>query len=84
MVTYKDIEFENNPNAVSEEIQYKGDVYIKYAGHSCMTVYGMTEAQVLEMCNKFKDIEPRTGVVEIYSPANDKGRREYVNTIVLY
>ena len=74
----------NNPNDLPETTQYKGDIYIKFAGHSCMSVYGITEDQLMEMVNKFKEIEPKTGVVEIYGPANEKGHREYINTIVIY
>ena len=85
MVVYKDIEFENNPNDLPESVQFKGDIYIKFAGHSCMTVYGITEQQVIDMCNKFMAIEPKTGVVEIYSPEDEiTKRRGYINTIVLY
>ena len=80
----KTYDFVNNPNDLPETTQYKGDIYIKFAGHSCMSVYGITEDQLMEMVNKFKEIEPKTGVVEIYGPANEKGHREYINTIVIY
>ena len=84
MVEYKGIEFENNPNAVSEAMQFKGDIYIKFAGHSCMTVYGFNVDQVMEQVRKFQEIEPKTGVVEIYGPENIGSRRNYVDTIVLF
>ena len=80
----KTYDFINNPNDIPEDCQYKGDIYIKFAGHSCMTVYGITEEQVMDMVNKFKDIEPKTGVVEIYGPVDSKGHREYINTLVMY
>lgn len=80
----KTYDFVGNPNDLPEAGQYKGDIYIKFAGHSCMTVYGITEAQVMDMVNKFKLIEPKTGVVEIYGPADEKGHRDYINTIVMY
>ena len=45
MIVYKDIEFENNPNQISEAVQFKGEIYIKFADHPCMSVYGFSEAQ---------------------------------------
>jgi hypothetical protein len=80
MVVYKDIEFENNPNQISEAVQFKGEIYIKFADHPCMSVYGFSEAQVIEQANKFKEIEPRTFVVEIFGPENYGSNRTYVTT----
>lgn len=84
MVTYKDKEFENNPNHLPTSMQFKGDIYLKYAGHSCMTVYGFNETQVMETVKKFQEIEPKAGVVEIYGPENIGNPRTYINTIVLF
>lgn len=80
MVVYKDIEFENNPNQISEAVQFKGEIYIKYSDHPCMDVYGFSEAQVIEQVKKFKKIEPRTFVVEIFGPENYGSSRTYVTT----
>lgn len=84
IVDYKGQEFEQNPNDMLEETQYKGDIFIKYAGHSCMSVYGITIDNVMDMVEKFKVIEPKTGVVEIYSPCDTNMRREYIETKVLF
>ena len=84
MIVYKDIEFENNPNQISEDVQFKGEIYIKFADHPCMSVYGFSEAQVIEQANKFKEIEPRTFVVEIYGPENENNKRSYVTTQYFY
>ena len=87
IVIYKDKEFNNNPNDLPESTQFKGDIYIKFAGHSCMTVYGITRKQVMEQVEKFKEIEPKTGVVEIYGPENTMSTipiRDYVDTVVLF
>lgn len=80
MVEYKGQAFEPNPNQISEAVQFKGEIYIKFADHSCMDVYGFSEAQVIEQANKFKEIEPRTFVVEVYGPENYGSSRTYVST----
>lgn len=80
----KTYDFINNPNDLPESAQYKGEIYIKFAGHSCMSVYGITEKQLMEMVDKFKLIEPKTAVVEIYGPEDAKGHRDYITTAVLY
>lgn len=84
IVEYKGNEFEQNPNALSEATQYKGEIYIKFADHHCMDVYGISEAQVIEQVKKFKEIEPRTFVVEIYGPENENNKRSYVSTQYFY
>ena len=84
VVEYKGQEFEQNPNQVSEAMQFKGEIYIKYADHSCMDVYGFSESQVIEQVKKFKEIEPRTFVVEIFGPENHFSPRTYVSTQYFY
>lgn len=84
MVEYKGQSFENNPNAVSEAMQFKGDIYLKFAGHSCMTVYGFNVDQIMDQVKKFQKIEPKAGVVEIYGPENHFSPRTYVDTVVLF
>ena len=84
VVEYKGQEFEQNPNQVSEAMQFKGEIYIKYSDHSCMDVYGFSEAQVIEQVKKFKEIEPRTFVVEIFGPENHFSPRSYVSTQYFY
>ena len=81
---YKGHEFEQNPNALSESMQFKGEIYIKFADHHCMEVYGISEAQVIEQVKKFKEIEPRTFVVEVYGPENIGSKRSYVTTQYFY
>ena len=84
VVEYKGQEFEQNPNQVSEAMQFKGEIYIKYADHSCMDVYGFSEAQVIEQVKKFKEIEPRTFVVEVYGAENIGSKRSYITTQYFY
>ena len=84
VVEYKGQEFEQNPNQVSEAMQFKGEIYIKYSDHSCMDVYGFSEAQVIEQVKKFKEIEPRTFAVEIFGPENHFSPRTYVATQYFY
>lgn len=67
-VIYKEQEFDNNPNDIHESYQYKADIYIKFAGHSCMSVYGITKEQTMQMVQKFKQIEPKAWVIELYGP----------------
>ena len=84
VVEYKGQEFEQNPNQVSEAMQFKGEIYIKYADHPCMDVYGFSESQVIEQVKKLKEIEPRTFVVEIFGPENHFSPRTYVSTQYFY
>jgi hypothetical protein len=49
-----------------------------------MDVYGFSEAQVIEQVKKFKEIEPRTFVVEIFGPENHFSPRTYVSTQYFY
>ena len=84
IVNYKGQEFENNPNQLLESTQFKGEIYIKFADHHCMDVYGISESQVIAQVEKFKEIEPRTFVVEIYGPENIGSKRSYVATQYFY
>lgn len=84
IVDYKGQEFEQNPNSLPESMQFKGEIYIKFADHHCMEVYGINESQVIEQVNKFKEIEPRTFVVEVYGPENIGSKRSYVTTQYFY
>lgn len=85
MIEYKGKQFENNPNAVSPNTQFEGLVYLKYASEPCISVYGFTMEQVIEVAKKFQEVEPKAGVVEIYGPYDFLCiRREYVDTHVMF
>lgn len=84
MIDYKGHQFENNPNGMNTNVQWEGKVYLKYAGESTISVYGFTQQQVVETALKFKDIEPKAFIVEIYGPYDFLCiRREYVTDVMI-
>ena len=84
MVDYKGHQFENNPNCMNTNVQWEGKVHLKYAGESCISVYGFTQQQVVETALKFKEIEPNAFIVEVYGPMNFLcTHRDYVTDIMI-
>lgn len=85
MIEYKGQQFDNNPNAITPNTQFEGKVYLKFASEPCISVYGFSQHQVIEVAKKFQEIEPKAGVVEIYGPYDFMGiRRDYVDTHVMF
>lgn len=80
MVEYKGHKFETNPNQLSVALQFKGEIYIKLTDNPCMRVYGLSEKQIMDQANKFREIEPKAFAVEIYGPENHGSLRTYVTT----
>ena len=84
MIDYKGHQFENNPNGMNTNVQWEGKVYLKYAGESTISVYGFTQQQVVETALKFKEIEPKAFIVEVYGPMNFLcTHRDYVTDIMI-
>lgn len=84
MITWKDIQFENNPNGMNELVQWKGDIVMQGSCWVSASVFGITEGQIMDIARQFKEIEPRAFEVVIYGPTDFLGiRREYVRTTLL-
>ena len=84
MIEYKGKSFENNPNGMNTNIQWKGKIHLKYGIDSEVSVYGFTQGQVVETALKFKEIEPNATTVEVYGPYDFLCiRRDYVTDILL-
>ena len=84
MIDYKGQQFQNNPNGMNTNIQWKGKILLKYGIDSEVSVYGFTQQQVVETALKFKEIEPNATTVEVYGPYDFLGiRRDYVTDVLI-
>lgn len=83
MIEYKGTKFENNPNAISTAVQFEGRVHLKYNCEPCISVYGFSQAQCMEVAKQFAAIEPKASLMELYGPENVWAPRNYVDTILL-
>lgn len=82
MITWKNTQFNNNPNGMNELIQWKGEV--NTGCYETIEVFGFTEGQIIDVARQFKNLEPKADIVTIYGPADFLGiRREYVRTVLL-
>ena len=86
MIKWKDKDFNNNPNDMSTSVQFAGKVYINaddFYEHSenYIVVYGISQNQIMELANKFKEIEPEANKVVLLGTEDYWGSRKHMNTI---
>ena len=89
MIKWKGKDFDNNPNDMSTSVQYVGKIYMedgkceydwKYS-ENYIVVYGISQNQIVEIANKFKEIEPAAKKIVLYGAENYWGSRKEMNTI---
>lgn len=86
-ITHNGIEFETNPNQVSEVMQFKGNVYSENPCNTTISpivsIFGFDKDEIIELSKEFKKIEVNASFVQIFGPGNVYSPRNYVDTIYL-
>lgn len=87
MVKYNNINFDNNPNDLSTSVQFMGTIYAdadkELLINKLVNVYGISQDQIMELAKKFKQIEPKAVIIELYSTEDWWGYRKLVNTLTI-
>ena len=84
MVKYNNIAFDNNPNNISESVQFMGAIYLDdLCIDRVVSVYGISQDQIMELAKQFKQIESKAVTIELYSTEDWWGYRKLVNTLTI-
>jgi hypothetical protein len=68
MIVWKNTNFENNPGGGHPNMMWEGRVRLK-SGLD-VPVYGFNQAEVVEVAQQFKSIEPNATDVDIFGPTD--------------
>lgn len=86
-ITHNGIEFETNPNQISEVMQFKGNVYSENPHNESVipivSIFGFDKDEIIELFKEFKKIEDKSSCVQIFGPGNVFSPRNYVDTVYL-
>jgi hypothetical protein len=82
MIKYNNINFDNNPNNISESVQFMGAIYLDdLCIDRIVSVYGISQDQIMELVEQFKQIEPNAKRLVLYGTEDWWGYRKIVNNL---